>query len=761
MLLGATGRLSLLRRNRNFALLFWATAGSAVGTYLAALALSVHVYDETGSGRWLAALLIADFLPIVLIGLTLGPLVDRLSRKRLMIASDLVRAATFVLMPFVHEPSTIVAVAAVNGIATGFFRPAVWAGLPNLVTDEEREQATSLLTTVENVAWTLGPALAGLLLAFDGVDVAYWTNAVTFLVSAILVSRIPARSLRSDDRITKGHWRELREGLGLVAGSRPLVTVLVVWGTAAVATACINVAEVIFAKHDLGAGNLGLGLLVSATGVGLVIGSFFAASALSTFGMRRVYPGALALMAAGFGLAAASPTIVLAAVLAAVATVGNGTAIVCNQVLVQRGAPDAMRGRALAVLMSTYYAILGLSMAGGGLLVDSVGARTSWADRERHLPRLGGAGRSSHRGDAGGASRCDGTALRSRADQGADGGDRRDASARAAANGDGRDGARASGRRESGDAVESGPRWQAEAGRRTSSSPASSPAIAARLPGRSRSSRTASRTARRSSGACIRAPDAPHPSASPGLPASASRHSSARSWATRASLVERVGVVSVDPSSPFTQGALLGDRIRLADHFLDPDVYIRSMGTRGHLGGLAEATLQALLLVDASGKDVVFLETVGTGQSEVEVVGIADVVLLVLMPGSGDAVQALKAGIMEIPDVIVVNKIGPSAGNDDAPRGSLDRGARPGSRAPARDPSHRGAAGRRCARALGRARGPPERGSTSAGELDARRERNLRGEVEALAVARVRRLVRRAMRDDAAVRGARRGRPAP
>ena len=117
-----------------------------------------------------------------------------------------------------------------------------------------------------------------------------------------------------------------------------------------------------------------------------------------------------------------------------------------------------------------------------------------------------------------------------------------------------------------------------------------------------------------------------------------------------------VGVVSVDPSSPFSHGALLGDRIRLADHFLDPEVYIRSMGTRGHLGGLAEATLQALLLLDASGKDVVFLETVGTGQSEVEIIGIADTVLLVLMPGSGDSVQALKAGIMEIPDVIAINK---------------------------------------------------------------------------------------------------------
>jgi LAO/AO transport system kinase len=119
---------------------------------------------------------------------------------------------------------------------------------------------------------------------------------------------------------------------------------------------------------------------------------------------------------------------------------------------------------------------------------------------------------------------------------------------------------------------------------------------------------------------------------------------------------QTVGVISVDPSSPFTHGALLGDRIRLADHFLDPGVYIRSMGTRGHLGGLAEATLQALLVLDASGKDLVFLETVGAGQSEVEVIGIADTVLLVLMPGSGDSVQALKAGIMEIPDVIAINK---------------------------------------------------------------------------------------------------------
>src|SRR5262249_22131792 len=118
-----------------------------------------------------------------------------------------------------------------------------------------------------------------------------------------------------------------------------------------------------------------------------------------------------------------------------------------------------------------------------------------------------------------------------------------------------------------------------------------------------------------------------------------------------------VGVISVDPSSPFSQGALLGDRIRLSDHFLDPDVFIRSMGTRGHQGGLAEATLQAVLVIDAAGKELVFLETVGAGQGEVEVITIADTVVLVLMPGSGDSIQALKAGIMEIPDVIAINKL--------------------------------------------------------------------------------------------------------
>jgi len=117
-----------------------------------------------------------------------------------------------------------------------------------------------------------------------------------------------------------------------------------------------------------------------------------------------------------------------------------------------------------------------------------------------------------------------------------------------------------------------------------------------------------------------------------------------------------VGVLSIDPSSPFTHGALLGDRIRLSAHFLDEGVFIRSMANRGALGGLSEAALQAALLLDAAGREDVFVETVGVGQAEVDIIDHADTIVLVLMPGSGDSIQALKAGVMEIPDVIVINK---------------------------------------------------------------------------------------------------------
>ena len=119
---------------------------------------------------------------------------------------------------------------------------------------------------------------------------------------------------------------------------------------------------------------------------------------------------------------------------------------------------------------------------------------------------------------------------------------------------------------------------------------------------------------------------------------------------------KRVGVLAVDPSSPFSGGALLGDRVRMQDHATDPDVFIRSMATRGHLGGLAWATPQALRVLDAAGFDIVLIETVGVGQSEIDIISLADSTVVLLAPGMGDGIQAAKAGILEVADVFVVNK---------------------------------------------------------------------------------------------------------
>jgi LAO/AO transport system kinase len=211
-----------------------------------------------------------------------------------------------------------------------------------------------------------------------------------------------------------------------------------------------------------------------------------------------------------------------------------------------------------------------------------------------------------------------------------------------------------------------------------------------------------------------------------------------------------VAVLSIDPSSPFTQGALLGDRIRLTDHFLDPGVYIRSMASRGSLGGLSEATLQAALLMDASGKDDVFLETVGVGQAEVDIIDHADTVVLVLMPGSGDSIQALKAGVMEIPDVIAVNKADHPLADTMVReiRGVLSLGPQEGWRVPiVKTEASRGDGVEELAEKIA------EHGKfiDEQGTLAERRRRNLMNEVVALAAGRLRRKLEAEVREDPAV----------
>jgi LAO/AO transport system kinase len=211
-----------------------------------------------------------------------------------------------------------------------------------------------------------------------------------------------------------------------------------------------------------------------------------------------------------------------------------------------------------------------------------------------------------------------------------------------------------------------------------------------------------------------------------------------------------VAVLSIDPSSPFTKGALLGDRIRLSDHFLDPGVFIRSMASRGSLGGLSEATLQAALLMDASGKDDVFLETVGVGQAEVDIIDHADTVVLVLMPGSGDSIQALKAGVMEIPDVIVVNKADHPLADTMVReiRGVLSLGPKMSWRVPiVRTEASKGEGVEELVEKLREHREHIQ----AEGTLEERRRRNLRNEVMQLATLRLRRKLEESVREDESV----------
>src|SRR5438128_8643230 len=375
---GVTGlrrQLSLLGTAPGFRLLFLATIGSSLGTLLATVALVVDVKDRTNSGPWVGALMFVEFLPAVAVGLLFGPLLDRLSRRGVMIVSDLVRVGVFCALPFANSAGTIVALAGVAGFATGFFRPAVYAGLPNLVEESDLTRANSLIQTGENVSWTIAPVIGGALVAASSPDVAYWINAASFLLSALLVLRISGRSLQGAVAASQGHLRDLRDGFNRVIRTRSLLTVLVVWTIALGAVASTQTAQVFLAKDAFHAGDFGYGLIFGFIGLGLAIGSFGAGGWLERWPVGNVYSGSILLQAVGVAAAAVAPNVWVSLPCFVLAGIGNGTAVVCNSLLVQRGAPDTIRGRVFTVIMSVNYAVYGLGFVVAGPLTDRVGPR--------------------------------------------------------------------------------------------------------------------------------------------------------------------------------------------------------------------------------------------------------------------------------------------------------------------------------------------------------------------------------------------------
>jgi MFS family permease len=372
---GPRRQFKLLERAPAFRSLYLATFASNLGTWIAVVALTVDVYDRTHSAKWVSALLIVDFLPAVAIGLVLGPLVDRLSRRRLLIAADLVRLGVFVGLAFTTTAGQVVGLAAVAGFATGFFRPAVLAGLPNLVEDADLGNANSMLRSIEYVGWTAGTLLGGVIAATSGPHLAYWLNAGSFLVSALLIMRIADSLLQSAKAESRGYRRDISDGFSVVFSSRALVAVFVSWNLVMLSNSGVNVAEVVLAKASFHSGSFGYGLLWTGSGVGLVIGSLYASTWLDQRGVSFVYGAAIALMAFGVLAAGLSPDVWVAAACLTLSGSGNGAAIVCNGLLVQRGAPDHLRGRALTTLMSATFAMLGFGMAAWGPVTDAIGPR--------------------------------------------------------------------------------------------------------------------------------------------------------------------------------------------------------------------------------------------------------------------------------------------------------------------------------------------------------------------------------------------------
>jgi len=366
----SSAQLSPLRLP-GFRNLFFATLGSSFGTMLAAVALAIDVEDRTKSGLWVGAVLVVEFLPTIVVGLLLGPLLDRLDRRSLMIAADALRVGVFVALPFAPDAATVVGLALVAGLATGFFRPAVYAGVPNLVPEEELPRANALLQTVENLSWAVGPLAGGVLTAAAGPSAAYAINAASFVVSLALIVRIPSRLLQSERALSRGHWRDLGDGFTAAVRSPSMRAVLVGWGLASFAIGGCNVATIFIAKDTLHAGDWGYGLLYGALGVGLVLGSLCSAIALARYGVARVYGGGLLLMAVGAATVAVSPNVWTAAVCSAVLGVGDGVAVACNALLVQRGTFDVLRGRALTFVMSATYLCLAVGVGVGGVFLRS------------------------------------------------------------------------------------------------------------------------------------------------------------------------------------------------------------------------------------------------------------------------------------------------------------------------------------------------------------------------------------------------------
>lgn len=352
---------------------------SALGTWTAFFAVRISLYNQTGSVWWVSILLFAELLPGVILGIAVGPLIDRWSRQRMMILSDLGGALTFGALPFVDSPAAIVALSAVAGFSAAFFRPACYSGIPNLVRKDSLVAANALMQGAENMATLIGPVMAGIGIALLGSSTVYALNSVSFLLSALLLVRIGNR-LQSEvvARIGRTHWREVRAGLAFVRSDRHLSAIALIWSWATLAYAGINVSEIVLTTEAYGAGNVGFGIFVAFSAAGILTGNVVAVWFIERLSAYGGYLVSFLVTAAGVTMCALSPNLAIGCVGAVIFGVGNGIGLVCNMTLIQQVVSDERRGQMFAVLGSLVQTFTLIGTLAAGPVTVAVGPRMMW-----------------------------------------------------------------------------------------------------------------------------------------------------------------------------------------------------------------------------------------------------------------------------------------------------------------------------------------------------------------------------------------------
>ena len=365
--------------HRSYRNLLLARLISALGTWTAFFAVRIALYNQTNSAWWVSILLFSELVPGVILGIAVGPLIDRWPRQRMMILSDLGGAASFGVLPFVHSPAGICVVSALAGFSAVFFRPGCYAAIPNLVGKESLVAANALMQGAENLATLMGPVLAGVGIALLGSSVVYSLNAVSFLVSALLLVRIGNRlQSRIAARIGRTHWRDVRVGLSLVRHDRHLSSIFLIWSWATLAYTGINVAEIVLTTDAYGAGDVGFGVFVAFSAAGILIGSVVAVWFIDRMTVYGGYRASFLITAAGVAIAAVSPNLAIGCIGAVIFGVGNGVGLVCNVTLIQQVVSDERRGQIFAVLGSLVQTFTLIGTLAAGPITVAVGPRMMW-----------------------------------------------------------------------------------------------------------------------------------------------------------------------------------------------------------------------------------------------------------------------------------------------------------------------------------------------------------------------------------------------